>query len=253
MGTKQDAQSSDVPKRDKVAIVGFTPSRKYAPWDDESWEIWGLNALFKYPDCKRFTRWFDLHNFDRIPDERFDAYAKMPIPVYLQRQHPKIPNSVEFPRERLKEVLGSDYWTNSISWMVGLAIAENFRAIHVYGVDMAQDTEYRFQRPNLEYWLGVARGMGRETFVPKTSDLLAATHEYGFGDDHGLRAKLKERLSDLQQRIQGIDHQVAQMQQQRHVLEGARQAHTWHLQSLTVPDSDSMDPFHPDEPEEAKE
>ena len=247
MTTKQDAQSSIEQKRSKVAIVGFTPSRKAAPWKDDAFEIWGLNALYKYPDCPRFTRWFDLHDFRRIPDERLTVYKTMPIPVFLQDEHPAVPNSVKFPRPRLKELFG-DYWTNSISWMVGLAIAENFKEIHVYGVDMAQDSEYRFQRNNLEYFLGMARGMGRTVFVPKTSDLLSATHEYGFGDDGGLRAKLKERLVDLQGRMQGLDQQIANMQRERHVLEGAKQAHTWHLQSLTVPDSDSMDPFHPDEP-----
>lgn len=248
-GGSKPGPKSHKPK--KVAIVGFTPTRQHAPWGDPSFEIWGLNALYKYQDCPRFDRWFDVHGPDHIPPDRIAAYASMSIPVYLQEVHPKVPNSVRFPKQELEKALGSRYFTNSISWMVALALAENFEEIHVYGVDMAQDTEYRFQRPNLEYWLGRAESMGRRVYIPDGSDLLGATHQYGFETDNKMRKKLKERLDDLNKRTAGLDQNIQRMSHERQTLEGAKQNLTWMIQSMTVPDSDSMEAFHPDAPAEA--
>lgn len=241
----QAVQEVAAPK--KVAIVGFTPTRTQAPFADKGFEIWALNALYKYPDVPRASRWFDLHALDIIPDERYAAYASMPCPVYLQEVTPKVPNSVQFPAQALRERFGG-YWTNSISWMVGLALLEGFTEIHIYGVDMAQDTEYRHQRPNLEYFIGLARGMGVKVYIPETADLLMATHEYGYGSDRGLRRKLKERREELSKRVHGLDQQVAKMQQEKLVLDGALQNLTWMINSLTVADVDSMEPQHPEVP-----
>lgn len=241
----QPVQVAATPK--KVAIVGFTPTRTQAPFADRDFEIWALNALYKYPDVPRASRWFDLHALDIIPPDRLAAYAGMPCPVFLQDKTPKVPNSVKFPAEKLRSRFGG-YWTNSISWMVGLALLEGFTEIHIYGVDMAQDTEYRHQRNNLEYFLGMARGMGVTVYVPPTSDLLMATHEYGYGSDGGLRRKLKERREELAKRVQGLEQQTGKMQQEKLVLDGALQNLTWMINSLTVADVDSMEPLHPEIP-----
>ena len=51
--------------RDKVAIVGFAPSWKQAPYHSDEWEIWGLNELYKIipMDAEYLPRyrWFQLH------------------------------------------------------------------------------------------------------------------------------------------------------------------------------------------------
>lgn len=240
----------------KVAIVGFTPSRAEAPYDDQEWEIWALNALYMYPDVKRVTRWFDLHPLDQIPKDRLDQYASMQVPVYLQDEDPRVPTSRSFPKAWVEAELESTYFTNSIAWMQGLAIAEGASAVHVFGVDMSQDTEYRFQRACCEYWLGVAKGRGIDSYVPPTSDLIHAINQYGYETDHGLRAKLKERLADFNNRIAEMDAAIGKHQAEisklsvgKHTLNGAKQNATWLLQSWTVPDHTSMEPDHPEPPE----
>ena len=234
------------PKERKIAIVGFTPTRADAPYDDPSWEIWALNALYAYQDVRRVTRWFDLHPLQQIPPERVTQYAAMKIPVFLQEKDPRVPTSVAFPKQWVEHKLGSTYFTNSIAWMQGLAIAEGASAVHIFGVDMAQDTEYRHQRPCCEYWIGVAKGMGIDTYVPPTSDLVHALNQYGFESDSGLRAKLKERLTDFNQRLAQINEAVGKHQTElnklataRATLEGAKQNCTWLMQSWTVADHTS--------------
>lgn len=252
-----DMPKEQTAKRTKVAIVGFTPHRVEAPYDDQEWEIWALNALYAYPDVTRVTRWFDLHPLDQIPEARIKQYAAMSVPVFLQDKDPRVPTSVKFPKEWVEAELGSKYFTNSIAWMQGLAIAEGFEAIHIYGVDMSQDTEYRYQRSCCEFWLGVAKGRGIESYVPQTSDLLHAINQYGYETDRGLRAKLKERLADFDQRLASMGQAIAQHQAEiaklnvaRHTIEGAKQNANWLLQSWTVPDHTSMEPDHPEPPED---
>lgn len=236
-------------KREKVAIVGFTEHRSETPWDDLEFDIWGLNGLYVYKDCRRFTRWFDLHPFATIGPERIKAYGQMPITVMLQEPHPEVPRSVTFPKAAVERGLGTEYFTNSISWMVGLAICENYREIHIYGVDMAQDTEYRFQRANLEYICGIGKGMGRKIVIATGSDLVSATHQYGYGTDSGLRKKYMGKLADISGRMKALDAHIEKATRERLVLQGAGQQINHFLQSMSVADHTSMIPDHPDQPE----
>lgn len=188
------------PRRPHVAILGFTDHRKLAPFHDPSFEVWGLNELYRYMDVKLFTRWFEIHDrayFEQNDAEHLKALATLPIPVYMQTTHPDIPNAVPLPKAAIERVAGT-YMTSSIAWMIGLAILEGFEKIHVYGVDMAQDTEYKEQRPCCEYLIGLARGMGIDCYVPPTSDLMKSVGQYGFGEvGSAFSAKIVERMEWL--------------------------------------------------------
>lgn len=190
----------------KVAIVGFAESRKKAPYDDETFEIWALNDM--YTETPRATRWFEIHERNFL-----DSYASrvegnshigklksLEIPIYMQKHHEDIPNSVEYP---LEEYLTKyrDYFTNTVSYMICLAIDEGFDEIHIYGVDMAQNTEYSEQRPSCEYWIGYAEGKGIKVYIPPESDLLKQAFRYGYEDDTTMKSKLSARQEELQGRI----------------------------------------------------
>lgn len=253
---KAQPQGEAKPKKTKVAIVGFTDHKKLAPYNNPEFEIWGMNALFFHGDeVPRADRWFDLHPVEKIDNERWKWYGQQKIPVYLQQLVEGVPSAVEFPAERLRQLFRSfftedfdrrTYYTSSIAWMIAFALDEGFKEIHIYGVDMSQDEEYFGQRNGVEFWMGVCAGRGVTLYVPKASDLLGATHEYGYGSDGGFRAKLQARIGELNQRCAGLDQQIAGLQEQRLISEGARQATQWALQSWGVPDHTSMKPSHPD-------
>ena len=165
------------PKK-KVAIVGFSQHKSEAPFDPKlGWEIWGLNDL--YEAIPRWDRWFEMHGDNQIKDycgrkqgkPYLQGLSELKCDVWMQHPRLEVPNSKEYP---IKEVIAKfgDYFTNSISYMLAMAIMEKFETIGVWGVDMAQDSEYGHQRPSCEYMLGYARGAGIEVILPKTSDLL---------------------------------------------------------------------------------
>ena len=72
---------------------------------------------------------------------------------------------------------------------------ERIGQIGLWGVDMAQHgvkqghagwftSEYARQRPSVEYWLGVAEGMGIDVTVPDESDILKCSVIYGYHTTH---------------------------------------------------------------------
>lgn len=222
---------SDRRIKDKCAIVGFTDHRVLAfalPRDE--WEVWGINELHKVHDVALFDRWFEVHQRKDLDTDapHVEALGKMDIPVYMQQHHPDIAPSVAFPRDELKkfsvEKLGRVYFTSSIAWELALAIKMGFKEIHIYGVDMAQDSEYARERNCCEAWLGVAAGAGIKIYLPPTSDLLKCIGEYGFGDEGTeFSLKVKERKAwlhgqdnDFLAQVRAIDAKAHEIRAQLH-------------------------------------
>ena len=220
-----------------VAIVGFADTRADAPYNDPRWEIWGLNDL--HGSIPRYDRWFDIHPLDNIdqdynlirnrgqtPPETIgtSGLKKLNVPIYMQKRFDDIPNSLSFPLKEIKEAFQfGDYMTNSISYMIALAIYEGYQRIHVFGVDMAVAGEYTHQRPSCEYWLGVAAGKGIEIYIPPASDLLHCAFMYGFeaAKQKLVDEKIDRTIAEMLKRKSQIDDQLLQGQRASWQYDGA--------------------------------
>ena len=180
----------------KVAIVGTSHSWMLAPFDDESFEIWGVNNGFLNTEGKRCSRWFDLHYFEKKPDGKWfrrwqsnfrgktvndyiEDLKKVPCPLYRQQHWPEIPNSVRFPIEEVVARFGK-YITNSISMQMAFAMHMGYGEIQLFGVDMSAGTEWEYQRPNAEYFIGMAVAMGIKVYIPGESDLCKTLFMYAY-------------------------------------------------------------------------
>lgn len=229
----------------KVAIVGCADSKHLAPFNDPEFEIWGVNNL--YPHIPRATRWFEIHQITKQGDtylrrgnvdfrgqkvneylEQLGQWAKTNnAPVYMQRKCDIIPTSVEFPLKEVLEKFGN-YFTNSISYQIALAILEGFQEIHIYGVDMAVDSEYHHQRPSCEYFLGIAAGLGIKVFIPDQADLLKTRFLYGFQEPE--QAAWKKKVANIRATMAAkkkkIEDEIKVKEAQLHQYIGASQAVT---------------------------
>ncbi len=219
--TVDEAQGT--PKRKKVAILGFTETWKLAPFDDPEFEIWGLNELYQF--IPRWDRWFEIHSRaayeadkKRI-DDHVGRLKQMTCPIYMQQHWEDIPNSVPYPLDAVSKAFpnpAGDSWrpylTNSISYMIALAILENVGEIHIYGVDMSHDTEYGHQKPSCEYYVGVAQGRGIKVYVPPQADLLKTVFLYGFEEEQaiGFDQKLHQRLAEYKGKLVQLQADTAQ-------------------------------------------
>lgn len=235
--------------RDKVAILGFTTHNRYAPWADETYDLWGLNDL--HGMMEQFApgifktdriRWFQMHREDggnfhgvRDPNHRAFLECKHPFPIYMWDVHPEFPASVAYP---LKEVLTrpalphgkplseEGYFNNSISWMLALAILEGYREIAVFGVDMALEgvhgqSEYGHQRPSVEYFVGVARGLGIDVVLHEESEICKCAFLYGYDNTQPLRRKLLSRMEHLEQQDADASNDYEAIKRGLHETRGA--------------------------------
>lgn len=223
-----------VNKPDKVYIVGFAPTWLETPWKDGkdgNAEIWGLNELYRAAsgdNGENFTRWFEIHNPDSPSKKTEEHHAFMEachIPLYMQKKDDRFPMSVKYPLDEVTEFFkekgcnGAKYFTNSISYMIALAIYEGFKEIHIYGVDMAQSSEFSHQRPSCEYFIALAEGMGIKVILPQNSDLIKTGMMYGYADDNQMRIKMKERIKDLKDRKKAMHTDLNKLLGQKAQLE----------------------------------
>lgn len=219
----------------KVAVLGFTDSWKQAPFDDPSWEIWGLNELWMF--IPRWTRWFEIHerkvyeaDKKRTVDHIY-ALRAMTCPVYMHQHWDDIPMSVPYPLKQLSEIFvnpgagGLPYFTNSVSYMIALAIAEGFNEIGIFGVDMAHDSEYSHQRPSCEYLIGFAQGRGIKVTIPPDCELLKTDFLYGYQQEPMERwnTRMLARENDMNAKLSQVDSEIARLSEMRGQYRGALQ------------------------------
>lgn len=209
----------------KVAIVGTAMTHKNAPYGDPSWELWGLNDHWN--NMPRATRWFEA-NYDAAKEAkvshrkeitRLDWLKTCPIPVYMEKHYDEVPMSIRYPYEEINDFIsdldpcGRYYFTNSVSYMIALAIYEGFDIIHLYGVDMAVGSEYEQQRPSCEFWVGIAKGRGIQMYIPEQSDLLKCMAPYGRSQKvEPFVRKLYDRREYQRTQVSNIDAEIAKRQ-----------------------------------------
>ena len=236
-----------VEKMRKVAIIGCADSRRYAPVHEPGWEFWGVNNLYLTMPGVAWSRWFELHGFSEgangvwlrrgSPDFRgrpVNQYLAeldgLGVPVYMQKEIPAVRRSVEYPLRKVLEVKEfANYFTNTISYEIALAIMEGFQTIGIWGVDMAvaspilEQNEYSHQRPSCEYFIGLARGKGIEVIIPDSCDLLKTRFLYAFEEDkeHAFAVKTRELVNSMRARQHEHRAQIRTLEQKLWWAEGA--------------------------------
>jgi len=245
----------------RVCIMGFAPSWVDTPFNDQTIEIWTLNEAYRALQAKnipiqRINRWFEIHN-PKSPSKNIPEHVaflrQCPVPVYMNNKYDDIPNCIEYPREKIKEYfnhnfiadngIGSKFteYSNSISWMVALAIYEGYEEIWVTGVDMAQTDEYAWQRSSCEFFIGFAVGKGIKICIPQNSELCKFPQDYGWETDNQTRIKMKNRKKELTQRklqiiaeIQKAQAKIKEFEASVFQLEGAIQEINYNLSNHIV-------------------
>jgi len=77
--------------------------------------------------------------------------------------------TLRYPRDEAAEMIGGYYFTNTIPYMIALAILEGYDRIRMYGVETftgIQDGEYKFERECIQDWIMFAKGRGLSVEMP---------------------------------------------------------------------------------------
>lgn len=176
------------PNIDRAAIVGTFDTWKQTPWTDPGLRVVSLNDAYTMKGFQRADEWYELHPLHKFfyrPKHQRAVYAhQVPpgyyvrpeghldwlkaqaagIPVWLQNDPPTNwpANARKFPKAELEAQYGA-YWASGPSYMLLHLLARGVKELHVYGIHLATEEEYRAQRPNWEFLLG--RFVGREMKV----------------------------------------------------------------------------------------
>lgn len=169
----------------KVAVIGlWSETHDLAPWSDPTWKKW---ALGWDKDVYRADRAFEMHQAWEwplcCPADYIQRMQMMPD-LHLQEAHAELPEAKVYPFDEVAETTGA-YWSSSVGYMTALAIHEGAEEIGLWGVAMEGNDEYAYQRPNMEYLVGLARGKGIKVHIPEQSPLCRYGGQFGYVGRYG--------------------------------------------------------------------
>jgi hypothetical protein len=172
----------------KVALVGFAAKTKEVVWPDNV-EIWTINYAWNY-DFVRIDRLLEMHPIEHLSEDNEQEskhwlWLQEPheFPIYMMHKDPRVPASVEYPLDDICDDCFSHIWrfnamnrylTSSASFMMAMAIHEQYNAIYLSGFEMATGSEYTYQRDGLAYLTGLANGRGISVVLPSETGFLKA-------------------------------------------------------------------------------
>jgi len=229
--------------RKKVAICGTAPSIAGAPFNDEEFDIWGVAHNLFLQNVTRLDVIFELHKKDIWMKDNAPYHRFPNATIFFQEKDEKFPNSMRYPVEDMlrKYVVNegfpgqAPYCSSSLPFMVFAALEMGYEEIHFYGIHLAMTEEYFYQRPCLEYWIGVAKGMGKKVFMAQGADLLKFAYIYGYQEQDGLAKQLLEKKLEYENRLNNLTNQknqtLFQIDAQINQLVGGREDLIWHLRN----------------------
>ena len=149
------------------------------------------------------------------------------FPIYMLEEFEDVPGCVVYPFDDVISCIPTAeenlrYFTQTLSYMLGLALLEGFDEIGIYGFEMASQTEYSYQKPCAEFWLGVELGTGVKLVLPPGCNLLGGTEIlYGYEKTPGLTRmhleisrnsygkeleKVRKKIGEIEGRMSHINH-----------------------------------------------
>ena len=195
-----------------------TSTIEQAPINDPSWEIWACSPWMqgKLPprskDVPGFDVFFEIHwNNQFYPSERetfLPWLRECGKPVYVFDDL-EIPSQVFYPKKRLEEEHGSNFFSSTIAWMLALAIDERPAKIGIWGVDMADETEYAHQKQGCLHFIALARLLGIDVELPSGSELLRIPAAYPDRYATVAAQTLLKKRSELEAQLKDIQSNIA--------------------------------------------
>jgi len=129
---------------------------------------------------------FDIKTMNRIAEEENCEIISM----RNMRLGKHRLNCTLLPYKKLVERFACDYFTDTITYMLAYALYKHSYlamnpngvirlelkkplTLRLFGIDMVTNIEYQVSKGGVEYWIGIARGLGCEITVSKGSAIMA--------------------------------------------------------------------------------
>lgn len=201
----------------KIALVGTAPSGEQAPFDDKSWEIWGVGT--RAPYVSRLDRQFELHRLDGEGVEWATEWRSLlkewckGVEIMMLYPEKDLGKVTEYPHERITARFGTYFMTSSFAWMMALAIDEGATDIALYGVDMEYGTEYSHQRTGLRHFIDLAKVLGIKVSRLSSSGIAYDPVPYPMIQDDPLLQKMGLRSAVTKNNIAAYESSLKDTEQ----------------------------------------
>lgn len=164
-------------KNRSIYIVGQGPGFELCPLDKETWSLnmsivrlSRIDKLFMTDPIERrsavrdgfYTLKTD-QGWEKVPctvDTVKDAIRASGCEFISSFAYPDIPLYKPYPIREIVHTFGTDYFVNTICYMIAYAIHSGVTSIDFYGVNQATGSEYMYHKPCVEFWIGLALGQG---------------------------------------------------------------------------------------------
>jgi len=139
----------------KVYIVGKGRGWDKTPYDNIP--VWGITQLILKRPADLVI---DMNVYeDGRWGEKEKGEARLSRELCKANDIPYI-DLDNYPYELIKERFKTDYFSNTVDYAIALALYRDYREIDLYGVTMEDAGEYQYQKPGVDFWCGMAKGMG---------------------------------------------------------------------------------------------
>lgn len=192
-------------KGKSVSIIGTGDGFDECPFTTD--EAWGIGKMVTYSMDhkhrslaedyhKKFTLLFNMDEISRMKtfydplhkrgvpmDEYIERLNKHGAPTVTSICHPELTNCEPFPFKEVVEQFGNAYFSNSICYMLAYALYHEVSRMELWGVNQVGMIEYLQEKAAVEFWIGLALGMGVPVMVGGPSRLLHLDKNvlYGYG------------------------------------------------------------------------
>lgn len=150
-------------------------------------ETWTINYMAAAIYCDRIIHVDPIHAYEGHPVVRefLQRALKNNIPFYTSWPHPKYPNHVVYPFDRVLQTLGVAYLNTSVAYAIALAMADGFNEIGLFGCDFSYPNVHVSEsgRACCEFLMGIGSQRGIKFAIASSSTLMdmhTGQQPYGF-------------------------------------------------------------------------
>ena len=103
-----------------------------------------------------------------------------------------------YPLDRVKRKFGTDYFSNTVAYMIAYALYQGYEDIKLYGCDTNKPKAYAQEKDGVEYWIGYARGQGTKVWIAPGGTLCKTVTGHPYGTDGDIRIRIWQELQAKQ-------------------------------------------------------
>jgi len=182
------APLAPTPKQDDVILLAKGETKYICPFDAK--ELWAVNDVLLDEKFKGQTGNLTFRFDPTTPEFAERMRAKAPIISWQNYA------DIKYPLDEIIKEFGTEYFSNTISYMIAYAIYMKVPQVRLYGVDAPYGGIYDIERSGIEYWIGRAAERGIKIIPSEGSHLLRTIQGsiYGTGREGQIQLYFAERF-----------------------------------------------------------